>query len=198
MLRVEQPWLLIAQEGSSRGDLVASGSVGLSGSQAGQHLEEGHFSEDGVFRAGKVFSACGTTGVCTELTWVCLTFWDCPPSALSQCSPVVHSVLVLFPGSGVSGRGAARAEELWRCSACIEWLNIWIKALLIQGDTGEQWQQTSTLLCLAGSPLPSRTELLPAHTPPPKFSDTTQRCLMGPTGDVGPCLRAQYWVCGEK
>lgn len=34
--------------------LMALGSVVFSGSQAGQHAEEGHFSEDGVFRAGKV------------------------------------------------------------------------------------------------------------------------------------------------
>lgn len=116
-------------------------------------------------------------------------------SALLLCS--VHPVLMLFPGSGVSGTGAARAEEPWRCSACIEWLAIWIKALFIQGDTGEQWQQTSALLGLACSPLPFRTELLPANTPPPKLAETAHRCLMGPTGDVGPCLRAQ-WVSGEK
>lgn len=63
-----QPWLLRPQEVSSREALMALGSAGFGGSQAGQDAQGGHFSEDGVFRAGKVFKDCGTMVVCIEPT----------------------------------------------------------------------------------------------------------------------------------
>lgn len=110
----------------------------------------------------------------------------------------VHSVLILFPGSGVSGMGAARAEEPWRCSACTEWLDLWINALLIQGDQGTQESSGTKhlLCCLACSLLLFRTELFPANTPPSRLTDTIHSYLMGPRGDVGPCT--VDWLFGEK
>lgn len=108
----------------------------------------------------------------SSLSQACLTLWDCPPqfslSALLLWS--VHSVLMLFPGSGMSGMGAARAEEPWRCSACLEWLDTWITALLIQGDWGHR-RAVAPNTCSAVSglfPLLFRAQLFPASTPPPK------------------------------
>lgn len=137
---------------SSRGALVASGSVGFSGSQAGQHLEEGHFSEDGDFRAGKVFNAWGTRGVCTELTQVCVTFRDCLPqfclSALLLWS--VHPVLMLFPGSGVSGRGGCKNRRAMGV-LCTHWVTEYMDKIFI--NSGGHRRAVAPDICSAVSSL---------------------------------------------
>lgn len=124
-----------------------------------------------------------------------LTFWDHPPRFLFQCSPAVVCALSADAvpwiwGFWHGGCKSRRAMEV----LCMHWVAGYMDKCFINsggpGNTGEQWHQTSALLCLAYSLFLFRTELFPASTPPFKLTDTTHRYLMGPRGDLGPCLHA--------